>query len=593
MRDSSIVFFTAPEDKSFLNNLKDRINAQANATLLLDYPSVYIHYWVTNTVTYIDSTNQEHTYHKYDVYIGESNDVVKRTREHYDNAIYPNKWQYGLLHSSNTPTFIAIGHKHFNKSFTLDLENKLIEYISAVPYTVNQCHNGRSNPQNKYYPDTEFSDIFSRIWKRLQQKQPDLFPSESIIFDSAIFKASPLKRLSEQQLDAKNLIITKVLSAIREKKDGQLIFVQGEAGTGKTVLTTSTFYDLIKSAEDYGLGKIDCHLVVNHDEQLDVFKEISRRLDLGVDVVHKPTPFILKHTNKKVDVCFIDEGHLLLTQGKMSYQGKNQLKDIINRSRLTIVMFDEYQVLTTEEYWENDLLQHYIGLSREQDNYITLTNQFRMQCSQSTKDWLSNLILNKRVTPFQKDANGYEVKAFDTPNELQKAISKKAREKDTQLSRIVASYDWEYSNSKVAASPSRYWGVRIGNWFMPWNYEIARFWNQKKKRTISKLAWAEQEQTIDEVGSTFTIQGFDLSYVGVILGPSVQYRDGHIVFDPSCSKNKKATRKRALSDGSHQQFGEIFIRNETKVLMTRGVKGLYIYAVDDQLRAALKNIAQI
>ena len=116
---------------------------------------------------------------------------------------------------------------------------------------------------------------------------------------------------------------------------------------------------------------------------------------------------------------------------------------------------------------------------------------------------------------------------------------------------------------------------------------------RKEKRTINSLAWAEQPQTINEVGSTFTIQGFDLSYVGVILGPSVQYRDGHVVFCPENSKNEKATRNRTLSDGNKAQFGEIFIRNEVKVLLTRGVKGLYIYACDPALREALKQVAKI
>ena len=108
-----------------------------------------------------------------------------------------------------------------------------------------------------------------------------------------------------------------------------------------------------------------------------------------------------------------------------------------------------------------------------------------------------------------------------------------------------------------------------------------------------KLSWAEQPHTIDEVGSTFSIQGFDLSYVGVILGPSVKFIDGKIVFDPSESKNKKATQNRSLSTGQMQKFGEIFIRNEVKVLLTRGVKGLYIYACDYALREALKTIAGI
>ena len=85
----------------------------------------------------------------------------------------------------------------------------------------------------------------------------------------------------------------------------------------------------------------------------------------------------------------------------------------------------------------------------------------------------------------------------------------------------------------------KYWEVLIGKWHKPWNRELESELSKKEKRAIKGLAWAEQPQTIDEVGSTFTIQGFDLNYAGVILGPSVKYRNGKIIFEPSASHNSK------------------------------------------------------
>lgn len=102
------------------------------------------------------------------------------------------------------------------------------------------------------------------------------------------------------------------------------------------------------------------------------------------------------------------------------------------------------------------------------------------------------------------------------------------------------------------------------------------------------LSWAEQPQTIDEVGSIYTIHGFDLNYAGVILGTSIKFRDNHIIFDPSSSCNKRATHKRTLDDVSKKSFGKDFLRNELGVLLTRGVNGLYIYACDEELRKQLK-----
>ena len=87
----------------------------------------------------------------------------------------------------------------------------------------------------------------------------------------------------------------------------------------------------------------------------------------------------------------------------------------------------------------------------------------------------------------------------------------------------------------------------------------------------------------------FTVQGFDLNYVGVIIGPSVKYRDGKIIFDISESKNKSAVQNRKLESGEMINYGETLLRNELNVLLTRGVNGLYVYAVDEELQQALKN----
>lgn len=102
-----------------------------------------------------------------------------------------------------------------------------------------------------------------------------------------------------------------------------------------------------------------------------------------------------------------------------------------------------------------------------------------------------------------------------------------------------------------------------------------------------ELSWAEKPHTFNEVGAIFTIQGFDLNYAGVIIGPSAQYRDGEIVFVPEKSRNPNVRAKRTLSDGSKKSFAEDLLRNQLNVLMTRGVHGVYIYAVDPALQAEL------
>lgn len=589
------IIFSTQEDKNFLHELSDRVrkdNSEEKAGLLLSYPTVYIHFWPGKQIEYVDNHSVHHSYYKYNVYVGESNNVISRTKQHYDCGIEHGTWQYIMTHSSCVPQMIIVGHKFFNKSFTLDMENRLIEYMMASDHSVETLHNGRGNPQNEYYPVDAFEEVFHSVWRGLRKIKPDLFLSESAIQHSALYKASPLKKLTEEQIDAKETIIAKIYDAIESGLDDQLIFVQGEAGTGKTVLNSSIFYEILENGEELFGRKIDAHILVNHDQQITVYEQIAKRLGLGDNRVHKPTHFIHQFSDdNKVDVAFVDEAHLLLTRGNQGYSGSNQLEDIIKRSRVTVVMFDEYQVLNNDEYWEPDILEKFKSIAFRQHSYIGLSQQLRMQCSLSTRKWLDDFVLVNRLTEFPGD-NQYEVRSFDSPMALHNAIKAKSKDVDTRLSRLVATYDWEY-NGVRGPDNKKYWGVEINGWDQPWNYETLRTLSQKEKAQIRNLAWAEQPHTIDEVGSTYTIQGFDLSYVGVILGPSVKYRNGEVVFDPLESWNKKATTKRTLSDGTMESFGKIFIRNEVKVLLSRGVKGLYIYACDNELRNALKTIAKI
>lgn len=567
------------EALDFFENILLPAEDEKTQEIIANFPTVYIHNWQ-------DSGD-------FEVYVGESNDIFKRTRQHYDAAVDKSKWQRKLM-EKDARLFI-IGHEHFNKSLTMDIENRLMHYMMSAE-RVKHVHNLRDNPQTSYYPVEELDEIFGRIWRGLRKENKELFPTESAIKDSAIYKASPLHKLTKEQKDARKLILQKVSKALENGETRQLIFIDGEAGTGKTVLNSSTFYELYCQAEEEE-KTLKCYLLVNHDEQITVYEQIAEKLGLTAKygkVVSKPTTFINNHSeDDPVDVVFVDEAHLLLTQGKQSYHGENQLKDIIARARVTVVMFDENQILTTEQFWEAQILEHYRNQAKAAENHIVLDKQLRMQADPVTMDWIDSFTKKGQLKEIPHTVDGYQIKVFDDPEMLDLEIQKKAKEKDSALSRVLATYDWEYSQKRKPDDRLRaYWEVVIGKWHKPWNRELGAELSRKEKRKISGLAWAEQPQTINEVGSTFTIQGFDLNYAGVILGPSVKYRNGKIIFAPSESHNNKAIRNRTLSDGTKQKFGEMLIQHEVRVLMTRGVNGMYIYACDPELRAALLKAAE-
>lgn len=560
--------------KEFHNNLKANAS-EKEQNIILQFPTVYIHNWKDTD--------------DYEVYIGESNNIIQRTKQHHDNQ--SGEWQQQLMKAD--ASLYIIGHEHFNKSMTLDIENRLMLYMMSVD-RVKKIHNMRGNPQNKYYPDSEMDDIFRMMWSKLRRDNKNLFPRESTIKDSAVYKASPLHKLTVDQEKIKGIIIQRVFDALNTGKKNQLIFIEGEAGTGKTVLNSSTFYEIFAKAAEEDREPLQCYMMVNHDEQITVYSQIAQKLGLTErfgEVVCKPTSFINHHRiEEPVDVAFIDEAHLLLTQGKQSYQGDNQLQDIIDRARVTVVMFDENQILTTEQYWESQILDKFREQAKSSYNYYELTNQLRIKASKEVVDWIDGFTKDQIITNIPSNLGGYDIQIFDEPEKLELALKQKASDENHRLSRMIATYDWDYKNkatTEARLSKYKYWEVLIGPWHKPWNRELEQKLSRKEKRAIKSLSWAEQPQTIDEVGSTFTIQGFDLNYAGVILGPSVKYRDGKVIFDPTAKNYKKMTQNRTLSDGTKKQFGETLIQHEVRVLMTRGVEGLYVYAYDKELREAL------
>ncbi|MCO5359973.1 DUF2075 domain-containing protein [Staphylococcus pasteuri] len=561
--------------KYSLDNLDSSVqkwNSSADGRYLLRYPTVYI-------------INDKKRENNFEVYVGETADIRNRTRQHL-NADTKVKTFWEEFSESNQSSMYVIGHELFNKSLTLDIENRLMQYLLSVD-NITRVHNSRTNQQNEYYTSDMLDEIFSEIWKSLNKENKSLFPIESIIKDSAIFKASPFHKLTQEQINAKEEILTKIKESILLDEDGQLIIVEGEAGSGKTVLMSTLLYELGKYHLDLDKN-LDIHLLVNQNEHVSIYNQIASKLGISNKnnkIVGKPTSFINNHSpDEKVDVVIVDEAHLLLTQGKQSYQGKNHLDDLLARAKVVVIVFDLKQVLTTEQIWKADKLNEYFDVTKSKNNLVTLKNQMRINSDDSTVKWIRNLVDNQTINTIPKDKKGYEIKIFDTPVDLENAIRNKAQHTDSGISRMLATFDWKYKDKPP--EDEDFWRVKIGNWSMPWNYQL------KTKRNQSKLPWVEREQTIDEIGSTYTIQGLDLNYAGVVIGPSVKYRDGKIIFDESSSANKKATRRRTLEDGSKQYFSDMLLKNELNVLLTRGVNGLYIYAVDDQLREALKKAAK-
>ncbi|MCI3871736.1 DUF2075 domain-containing protein [Lactococcus petauri] len=568
------IIYEVTYNENFYKNFQDNLYSlsEKDRKYIENYPTVYVIY---NKVGKI-----------FTIYIGETIKIKNRTYQHLKQDVKFREDFKSLADAKNS-MMIIIAHHHFNKSLTLDIENRLMHYLSSKDNT--RLYNRSTNPQDSYYLDWELEEIFSKIWEKLRLKNSELFPNKNQIKESALFKNSPFHKLTSEQLDIRQEIIIRITSLLSQNKTGQLLLIDGEAGSGKTVLMSSLFYELSKLSQKNSenpviekLGKKQ-YLLVNHDEQLKVYRQLVQKLKLSKtynETVAKPTHFIKTISPKeKVDIVIIDEAHLLWTQGKQAYQGKNHLKDILERAKVVVAVFDKKQVLSREQYISNEEYLNLVHTTNLENNYFHLENQLRINASHQTINWIRTLIDKQEILPIPYDEQ-YDLKVFDNSLIMYEALRKKSLDEEKGLSRLIATFDWPYTKGKKNTEGD-YWMVTTKELVLPWNLQLP------VERTEKNKAWAEQKQTINEVGSTFTIQGFDLNIAGVIIGPSVKYRNGKIVFDSSESKNIKATQRRKIENGEMLDVSDYLLKNELNVLLTRGVNGLYIYAVDKELRMAL------
>lgn len=427
---------------------------------------------------------------------------------------------------------------------------------------------------NKEYYDQTF---FKHIWEELRQHKV-VRESLEDLRNKDVFKLSPYKELSAEQMDLKYHIIDYCKKHINDEQHS-IFFIEGDAGTGKSVVLSSTFntiqdlsYD--KSSKLYGTKN---YLLVNHQEMLKTYKEISESLpNLKKKSFMKPTSFInqqMKSDAATADIVFVDEAHLLLSK-KDSYNNFNQdnhLEEIIKQCKITIVVFDRRQVLKLKSYWDSKMLDSIKkGLHSE---VFMLTNQFRIQAEERVLNWI-DAFSNKKVLDLPDNKkDSFELKIFSDADKMYQEIRKKNEEYG--LSRLVATFDYMHKKD------GQDYFIEEGNFKLPWN------------RTHYKNTWAEQECTIDEVGSIYTIQGFDLNYVGVILGPSVSYNFEKQELEIITTKYEDLEAFRGRDDISKDKMSEIkqqIILNSINVLMKRGINGLYIYASDPKLQQKLMSL---
>ena len=349
-----------------------------------------------------------------------------------------------------------------------------------------------------------------------------------------------------------------------------VLVVQGGPGTGKSVLAINLLVELTKRGmTSFYVTKNAAPRAVFRDKLKGSFK-----MTYINNLFQGSGQFTEAETNE-VNVLVVDEAHRLNAKsGMFQNLGENQIKEIINASNFSIFFIDEDQKVTLKDIGSVDEIKKYAQELGAGIRIVELESQFRCNGSDGYLSWLDNLLEIRNTANFDDMDFDYDFRVLNDPNEVRRLIEEKNRENNK--SRMVAGYCWNWISEGKN-------NTEIHDIVIPeYNFEMS--WNLGNSQT-----WAIDPMSVNEIGCIHTCQGLEFDYVGVIIGDDIRYEDGHIVTDykkrASTDQSLKGINKIAKEDGQEEadRIADTIIKNTYRTLMTRGMKGCYVYCTDKQL----------
>ena len=377
-------------------------------------------------------------------------------------------------------------------------------------------------------------------------------------------------------LDEQKTVLEKIVNAstkgMVDRK--QVLIIKGGPGTGKSVISINALSRLS------GL-RMNARYITPNAAPRAVFESKLQETIAGVGLqdLFSGSGVYAGVRKDSFDVLIVDEAHRLKLRGQWTKGGVNQIQEIIHASRTSVFFIDEAQKVTWKDIGEIASIEEFALAAGAEVEHLELTSQFRCGGSDDFMAWLDNA-LGVRFEPDSYFSPGkFDFKIVDSPTELHKII--KEKNQVNNKSRVVAGYCWEWVSRKDNS---------LSDIEFP-KFGFEADWNL----TEYGSRWIIDAESIEEIGCIHTCQGLELDYVGVIIGPDLVAAGGHLVTDPSAraksDKSLNGYKKNLKIDAvvANAKADEI-IRNTYRTLMSRGMKGCYVYFTDEATASYFKDL---
>ncbi len=532
-------------------------------------------------------------------YIGETSSAHTRITQHLAN---PER-------KCMNCTYILLNDM-FNKSAVLDIENMLIEHMHVDGKFRLQNLNGGQSKFHNYYQRMVYREIFEEIWKKLATEH--LVKKTLVdIENSNLFKYSPFKQLTDEQYELRDRLLLDIAGSLEKRKKKEII-VEGGAGTGKSVLAVSLLKhiaDVLYEKRDFSsftseeLTKLESLEGLDYDlaQKLKINQELSRKKDLRIAFVIPQDSF--RQTIKEVfadapslkklhvdvtgpndltkkeggyDIVIVDEAHRLQSYGKVpnhaAYKAScerlgfedpkktTQLDWVARQAKLVLILFyDRMQSISDKDI----MPEEFDKLRNNGTSEYTVSNQIRLLAGKEYIDYWRKLLWNNEgyIKPNLSN-NNYDFRIYERFKDMLTDIEKRDRECNG-LCRVLSGYGFECTQKQNQQRTQK--DIILDG--------IGYYWNDK-----DDVDYVNNPASVGDIGCVHKVQGFDLNYAGVVFAPDIEYVPGKGI--QPVKENYYDRMSRSSVDGRTEKN----ILNSYLVLLTRGIRGTYIYCCDKRLQ---------
>lgn len=398
--------------------------------------------------------------------------------------------------------------------------------------------------------------------------KPSKFLADNV--DSMIKGNEEFILIDEQKLVLEEAL---ALTAKASEKRKKVLIIKGGPGTGKSVVAVNLLSKLITKgyAAKY-ISKNAAPRKVYESKLTKSFKKtvISHLFGGSGDYITTP--------QNSFDALIVDEAHRLNNfSGLYRNLGESQIKEIIRASKCVIFFLDEDQRVTLDDVGSTFEIRKWAKREGAEIREMELQSQFRCNGSNGYLAWLDYVLQIRETANTSLEGINYDFRIFDSPIELWDAIYEK--NKLNNKSRMVAGYCWDWKSK----TSSEAFDVIIPE------FDFKMKWNLESDGSL----WIIGENSINEIGCIHTCQGLELDYVGVIIGKDLTARNGKIITSPEGRSKGDMTirgyKKHLFEQPKKTEIAlNSIIKNTYKTLMTRGMKGCYVYCIDRETAEHLK-----